>query len=62
MSIDQANAFIEKMKNDENYKKDIMSIKDVDVRIQRINDDGFNCTKDDIIALLFISKKRFSGK
>jgi predicted ribosomally synthesized peptide with nif11-like leader len=51
MSMEQAKAFIEKMKTDGTFRDRIMSIEDTDRRMKTILLEGFECTKDDIHSL-----------
>jgi len=48
MSIEQAKAFIEKMKTDEEFTKRIMAIEDSDARFQAIAEAGFDFTKEEL--------------
>lgn len=48
MSLDQARAFIEKMKSDEIFRNRIMAIEDVDARLTAASDAGFEFTETEI--------------
>jgi predicted ribosomally synthesized peptide with nif11-like leader len=49
--MEQAKAFIKKMKTDEAFHDRIMAIEDADERMNAIPMEGFDCTKDDLNAL-----------
>ena len=51
MSKAAAQAFVDKMKTDEEFKKKIMAMEDVDQRMKLINSEGFDCTADEINEL-----------
>ena len=48
MSVDQARAFIEKMKSDEEFRDRIMAIEAVDARLAAASDAGFEFTEAEI--------------
>jgi predicted ribosomally synthesized peptide with nif11-like leader len=48
MSVEQAKAFIEKMKTDEAFREKVMSIEDAAGRIACIQSEGFECTEEEI--------------
>ena len=48
MSLDQARAFIEKMKSDEAFRNRIIAIEDVDARLEAASDAGFEFTEAEI--------------
>ncbi len=48
MSLDQARAFIEKMKSDVAFKERVMAIEDVAERFKLIKSDGFDCSEEEI--------------
>lgn len=48
MSIESAKAFIEKVKNDEGFKKQLAELKDGQVRLEFAKKAGFIFTADDI--------------
>jgi len=48
MSVDQARAFIEKMKSDEAFRDRIMAIEAVDARLAAVRDAGFEFTEAEI--------------
>lgn len=51
MSKSAAQAFVDKMKTDEEFKKKIMAVEDVDQRMKLINSEGFDCTAAEINEL-----------
>ncbi len=51
MSLDQARAFIEKMKSDEAFRNRIMAIEDVAERFVLIKNEGFDCSEVEIKEL-----------
>ncbi len=51
MSLDQAKAFIEKMKSDKAFREKVLAIEDVAGRLQLINSEGFTCTNEEIKAV-----------
>ncbi|MEI6757400.1 MAG: Nif11-like leader peptide family natural product precursor [Chlorobium sp.] len=48
MSLEQAHAFIEKMKSDAIFRESIFAIADVGERLTFINNAGFACTESEI--------------
>ena len=48
MSLDQARAFIEKMKSDEEFRGRIMAIEAVDARLAAASDAGFEFTEAEV--------------
>ncbi|NTU52273.1 MAG: Nif11-like leader peptide family natural product precursor [Chlorobiaceae bacterium] len=48
MSVEQAKAFIEKMKTDEAFREKVMAIEDTAGRIACIRGEGFECTEEEI--------------
>jgi predicted ribosomally synthesized peptide with nif11-like leader len=48
MSLDQAKAFIEKMKSDEAFRYRIMAIEDVDARLVAASEAGFHFTEAEV--------------
>ena len=48
MSVDQARAFIEKMKSDEEFRGRIMAIEAVDARLAAASDAGFEFTESEV--------------
>ncbi len=48
MSLDQARAFIEKMKSDEAFRNRIVAIEDVDARLVAASEAGFAFTKEEV--------------
>ena len=48
MSVEQAKAFIERMKTDEAFREKVMAIEDKEARIACIQAEGFECTEEEI--------------
>ncbi len=48
MSLDQARAFVEKMKSDVAFKERVLAIEDVDARLSCIQSEGFDCSESEI--------------
>ncbi|WP_449258115.1 Nif11-like leader peptide family natural product precursor [Chlorobium limicola] len=48
MSVEQAKAFIEKMKTDEAFREHIMAIETPEERLEAIGEAGFECTGEEI--------------
>ena len=48
MSVEQAKAFIERMKADDAFREKVMSIEDAAGRIACIRGEGFECTAEEI--------------
>jgi predicted ribosomally synthesized peptide with nif11-like leader len=48
MSVEQAKAFIEKMKTDEAFREQIMAIETPEGRLKAIGAAGFDCTGDEV--------------
>lgn len=48
MSLEQARAFISKMKSDEDFAKRVMAIEDVAERFKLIKSAGFDCNEAEI--------------
>ncbi len=48
MSIESAKAFIERMKTDEDFRKEITNCKDADDRMKLAEENGFTFTNDEI--------------
>ena len=48
MSLDQARAYIEKMKSDETFRYRVMAIEDVAERFKLIKSEGFDCSEAEI--------------
>ena len=48
MSVNQAMAFIKRMKSDIAFKKHVLSLENVEAKIEFINSEGFICTEGDI--------------
>jgi predicted ribosomally synthesized peptide with nif11-like leader len=52
MSIESAQAFLERMKTDEEFAKKISECKDVESHIALVNEEGFDFTKEEVLGLL----------
>ena len=63
MSVEQAKAFIDRMKSDPAFRERVIAIPDVKTRIAFINDEGFKCTGDELneIQSQFESKGNVAG-
>ena len=48
MSVEQAKAFIERLKTDEAFREKVMAIDDAAGRIACIRGEGFECTEEEI--------------
>ncbi len=48
MSLDQARAFIEKMKSDVAFKERVLAIEDVAERLKLIKSEGFDCSQAEV--------------
>ena len=48
MSMEQAKAFIERMKTDEAFREKVLAIEDLAERIACIRGEGFECTEEEI--------------
>lgn len=48
MSVVSAKAFIEKVKNDEDFKKKLGSLKDAQARVEFVKAAGFDFTKEEL--------------
>ncbi len=48
MSLDQARAFIDKVKSDQTFHDEIMSMEGLDQRLEHIHKVGFDCTAEEI--------------
>ena len=48
MSVEQAKAFIERMKADEAFREKVMAIEDAAGRLACIQGEGFECTAEEI--------------
>ena len=48
MSVEQAKAFIERMKTDEAFREKVLAIEDAAGRIACIQGEGFDCTAEEI--------------
>ena len=52
MSIEQARLFIQRVHNDDDFRARILAEADVDLRMQLIRREGFDCTAEEIAAAL----------
>jgi predicted ribosomally synthesized peptide with nif11-like leader len=50
MSLDQAQAFVQRMKSDEEFAAKVAAVADVAARMELINAEGFDCTAAEIKA------------
>ena len=50
MSVDQAKAFVEKMKSDEAFRAKVMAEEDVEARMALIGAEGFDCSAEELGA------------
>ena len=48
MSVDQAEAFVAKMKSDAAFRERVMAVEDVTERMGLINAEGFSCSAEEI--------------
>jgi predicted ribosomally synthesized peptide with nif11-like leader len=48
MSVEQAKAFIKRMKSDIAFKKRVISLENIEAKIEFINSEGFICTEEEI--------------
>ena len=51
MSIESANAFLERMKTDEDFRKEVTEIKDSEGRMKFVKSVGFDFTKEEIVSV-----------
>ena len=51
MSVEQAKAFIEKMKRDEAFRAKVLAEEDVEARMALIGAEGFDCSAAEIASL-----------
>ena len=61
MSEDQVKAFVEKMKSDEAFRAKVMAEEDVEARMTLIGAAGFDCSDEEIAALLELGEAQLSG-
>jgi len=61
MSVDQAKAFVEKMKSDEAFRARVMAEEDVEGRMELIVAEGFDCSAEEIGALQKLGEAELSG-
>jgi len=60
MSVDQAKAFVEKMKSDEDFRVRVMAEEDMDARMALIVAEGFDCSAEEIGALQELGEAELS--
>lgn len=48
MSLESAKSFMERMKNDEDFKNKVVECKDSEVRMKYVQEAGFNFTAEDM--------------
>lgn len=51
MSQEMAKALINKMRQDQELRNELLAIEDVEQRMQKINELGYDCTMEDIQAV-----------
>ena len=61
MSVDQAKAFVEKMKSDEAFRAKVMAEEDVEARMALIGAEGFDCSVAEIGALQELGDAELDG-
>ena len=61
MSEDQAKAFVEKMKSDEDFRAKVMAEEDVEARMALIVAEGFDCSAEEIGALQELGDAELDG-
>jgi len=61
MSVDQAKAFVEKMKSDEAFRARVLAEEDVAARMEIIGAAGFDCSAEEIAALQELGEAELSG-
>jgi predicted ribosomally synthesized peptide with nif11-like leader len=57
MSLDQAKAFIEKMKSDVAFRERVLAIDDVAERFQLINSEGYECSEAEINEVIGVVER-----
>ncbi len=57
MSMEQAKAFLERMKNDDRFMEGVIGIEDVETRMEYIRREGFDVTDGEIFHALEDAKK-----
>ena len=61
MSVDQAKAFVEKMKSDEAFRAKVMAEEDAEARMALIGAEGFDCSAEEIASLQELGEAELSG-
>jgi len=51
MSVEEARAFVHKMKSDEAFATKVKAVEDVAARMELINAEGFDCSAEEIKAV-----------
>lgn len=51
MSMESANAFMERMKTDEDFVKKVTACKDAETRMALILSEGFDCTREELLKV-----------
>ncbi|MFO7803591.1 MAG: Nif11-like leader peptide family natural product precursor [Desulfovermiculus sp.] len=51
MSIEQAQAAIEKMKQDQQFREKIMALETLEERVSQLKAEGFDCTVDELRSM-----------
>lgn len=62
MSQNQVQAFINRMKNDGQFRQDIISCTNIEERINRCKVSGYNISQEDILSLMLNYEKKHSVK
>jgi predicted ribosomally synthesized peptide with nif11-like leader len=61
MSVEQAKAFVEKMKADEAFRAKVMAVEDADARMALSAAEGFDCTAEEIHSLQELRELDLNG-
>ena len=61
MSVEQAKAFVEKMKSDDAFRDKVMAEEDVEARMELIGAEGFDCSAAEIGALQELGDAELDG-
>jgi predicted ribosomally synthesized peptide with nif11-like leader len=61
MSVDQAKAFVEKMKSDDAFRARVLAEDDMDARMALVRAEGFDCGAEEIVALQELGEAELSG-
>jgi predicted ribosomally synthesized peptide with nif11-like leader len=57
MGIEHARAFVEKMKSDEKFRKNVMAVANVDERLALIQSEGYDCKISEIDDYLYDNER-----